>query len=260
MDYQNYHRKLKSYQISNHDSRYIWIFVGGKRKLRIDAKSTKRPKLPERKNTLSDTERRKQERANEIYNDRTRKLIKRETWKRKSVQESEITASSLKQAQSSRNTGYQTLPRNFKTIRVPLQTQPPPNKNSPSAQPPPRKSPSSPDQSRKRSPNSQLPPNKKSPNSPDRNRKTSPKSLLPPNRKAPSSVDRNQPVSQSDNSRRSSASSFVRSDNQSDTGQSVKSTQSYDPALTRKSSAVHQCKKGIIFCILRESLLETSPK
>eukprot|EP00112_Aurelia_sp_Birch-Aquarium-sp1_P006942 Seg1758.2 transcript_id=Seg1758.2/GoldUCD/mRNA.D3Y31 product="hypothetical protein" protein_id=Seg1758.2/GoldUCD/D3Y31 len=240
---------------------------GGKRKLRIDAKSTKRPKTPERKNTLSDIDRRKQERANDIYNDRTRKLIKRETWKRNSVQESEITANSLKQAQSSPNTGYQTLPRNFKTIRVPLQTQPPPTKKSPNSQPPPskkspnsqitpkrnspnsqvpprKKSPNSSDQNRKTGPNSQLPPNNKSPNSPDRNRKTSPNSLLQPNRKSPSSPDRNRPVPQSDNSRRSSASSFVRSDNQSDTGQSVNSTQSYDPSLARKSSAVHRCKKG----------------
>eukprot|EP00795_Rhopilema_esculentum_P003674 gene3674-14934_t len=166
------------------------------RKLRIEAKSTKRAASKETVNSntedLHTVEKNKQTRAEEIYNRKTRRIIKREPWGKSAVKEDQVTAQNVDRSESIPVKHLQTLPRNFKTVRVPIQTQP-------------------------------VSPENKQVEGKQNSLKPKPNQL-----------------------RRASEGSLVsRSDNQSDTGQSISgaSVPSYDASPTGQKSA-HQCRRG----------------
>lgn len=95
------------------------------RKLQIEAKSLKRKENKE--NEQFEREKKSKE-ANRIYNDRTRRFIKRQQWDQREVEETELDFEFLEDAESVPDYKFQTLPRNFKTVRVPIQTQSSPAK------------------------------------------------------------------------------------------------------------------------------------
>lgn len=95
---------------------------GSAKKLLIEAKSYKRKGNKENDLLIAEREA-SSEQANKIYNEKTRKLINRQPWQKRQVGEIELRASRLEEAQSLPSSKFRTLPKNFKTIRVPIQTQ-----------------------------------------------------------------------------------------------------------------------------------------
>ncbi len=97
------------------------------RKLEIEAKSTKRESLSPNASrdilSRSNEELETSFKANEIYREKTRRLTNRKVLQRRSIQESDLKVQRIQESQSATSQGrYKTLPRNFKTVRLPLQT------------------------------------------------------------------------------------------------------------------------------------------
>ena len=103
---------------------------GSTKKLKIEAKSFKRKAKKENEHSVTEQEARS-ERANKFYKDKTRNLISREPWKQQKVVEKKFQPLQLQGAESAPENTFRTLPRNFKTVRVPIQTPTSPKEEKP---------------------------------------------------------------------------------------------------------------------------------